>query len=138
MIGGDMVIDIQSPEVGEVQQVSTRWPDSCKPETVCDTTSDNVGSVASPMTSLKTGCDVTGMAGNSRIVVRRPGSKMATNSTSVGRRRNNGGSVRIEERRFRCAECFKAFKFKHHLQVSSCNSACDNCTPSHEVSSRWV
>jgi len=111
-----MVIDIQSPEVGEVQQLSARWPDSCKPETVCDTTSDNVDSVTSPMTSVKTEYGVIGMTEPGRAGVRRLG-KMATNSTSAGRRRNNAGSVRIEERRFRCAECFKAFKFKHHLQV---------------------
>lgn len=113
--GGEMVIDIQSPELGEVQQLSDRWPDSCKPETVCDTTSDNIGFMTSPMTTLKTEYNVIGI-GNSRSVSRQLG-KMATNSTSAGRRRNNGGSVRIEERRFRCAECFKAFKFKHHLQV---------------------
>jgi len=113
-----MVIDIQSPEVGEVQQLSARWPDSCKPETVCDTTSDNIESMTSPMTILKTEYDVIGITENChRSIVRRPG-KLATNSTSAGRRRNNAGSVRIEERRFRCAECFKAFKFKHHLQVS--------------------
>ena len=113
-----MVIDIQSPEVGEVQQLSARWPDSCKPETVCDTTSDNIGSVTSPMTTVKTEYDVIGITGISRGGARRPG-KMATISTSAGRRRTNGGTVRIEERRFRCAECFKAFKFKHHLQVAT-------------------
>ena len=111
-----MVIDIQSPEVDEVQQLSARWPDSCKPETVCDTTSDNVACVTSPMTSVKTERDVYEITGISRGGARRLG-KMATNSTSAGRRRNGVGSVRIEERRFRCAECFKAFKFKHHLQV---------------------
>jgi len=108
-----MVIDIQSPDVDEVQQLSARWTDSCKPETVCDTTSDNVTSL---MATVKTGYDVIGITGSGRGVIRRPG-KMATNSTTVGRRRNSAGSVRIEERRFRCAECFKAFKFKHHLQV---------------------
>jgi len=114
-----MIIDIQSPEVGEVQQLSARWQDSCKPETVCDTTSDNVESMTSLMTSVKTEYEVIRSAESCRGGVRRLG-KMATNSTSAGRRRNNGGagSVRIEERRFRCAECFKAFKFKHHLQVS--------------------
>jgi len=117
MSGGDMVIDIQSPDVDEDQQLAPGY----KPETVCDTTSDNVGFVTSPMTTVKTECDVIGIAttGNGRVggVPRRPG-KMATNSTS-GKRRSgaSAGSVRIEERRFRCAECFKAFKFKHHLQV---------------------
>jgi len=109
-----MVVDGQSADVDEVQQLSARWPDSCKPETVCDTTSDTIECVVTPMTSVKTEYDVYAMTGTSYD--RRP-SKMATNSISAGRRRNNGGSVRIEERRFRCAECFKAFKFKHHLQV---------------------
>jgi len=113
-----MVIDIQSQEPGDVQQLPERWPDSCKPETVCDTTSDNLGSVTSQMTTVKMEYDVIGITGSGFGGARRP-VKMATNSTSVGRRRNGGGSVRIEERRFRCAECFKAFKFKHHLQVAS-------------------
>ena len=112
-----MVIDIQSPEACDVQQLSERWPDSCKPETVCDTTSDNLESATSPMTTVKMEYDVIGITGTSCGDARRPG-KMATNITSVGRRRNGVGSVRIEERRFRCAECFKAFKFKHHLQVN--------------------
>lgn len=112
-----MVVDIQSQELGDVQQLPERWPDSCKPETVCDTTSDNLGSVTSPMTTVKMECDVIGITGSGCGGARRPG-KMATNSISVGRRRNGGGAVRIEERRFRCAECFKAFKFKHHLQVA--------------------
>ena len=113
--------DVQSPEVGEVQPPSARWQDSCKPETLCDTTSDHVESVTSPMTSVKVEYDdVIGSAVSCRGGVRRLGKMAATtNSTSAGRRRNSGGgSVRIEERRFRCAECFKAFKFKHHLQVS--------------------
>jgi len=121
-----MMIDIQSPEVVEVQQLSARWPDSCKPETVCDTTSDNIGSVMSPMTTIKTEYDVIGITGSNCGGIRRPG-KMATNTASAGRRRNNGGAVRIEERRFRCAECFKAFKFKHHLQVNRLSASSDNC-----------
>jgi len=115
-----MVIDVQSPEVDEDEQLSARSRDSGKPETLCDTTSDNVDCVTSPMTSVKAEYDVVEMAGIGRCSAgaRRLG-KMATNSTSAGRRRNGVGSVRIEERRFRCAECFKAFKFKHHLQVAS-------------------
>jgi len=110
-----MVIDLQSPEVEEFQPLSARWPDSCKAETVCDTTSECVTSPLTPVKAEYDVMDATGRGGGARRL-----GKMAaaSNSTSAGSRRRSGvGSVRIEERRFRCAECFKAFKFKHHLQV---------------------
>lgn len=100
LTGGEMLIDIQAPDVGDVS-------DTCKPETLCDTTSSDNLESAVTCAAVKMEYDV---------MARRPG-KMVANSTSAGRRRNAGGLVRLEERRFRCAECFKAFKFKHHLQV---------------------